>query len=318
MRVAASLFVAIVALGAQVPHARAQRYPSRPVQIYVGTTAGGAVDVMVRALAEDFGNAFGGSFIVVNKEGRNNTIAATQVARSSPDGYTLGFHGAGPFVSDLFTREGIPFELSRIDFLCQVVELPVAFAVQSDSPIKTIQQLVYAAKREPDKITVGSVGAGSVPTIALGLLERAAGVRFNKITYKGDGETVTALLGRHIDAAVPGLSTIANKGLPILAVSTKMRAASEPNVPTLTELGYPIVKVGMAGLYAPTGLANDIREKLAHTCSEVAAKGAKFRAVTSKLGQEVSYLGPEQWRARIIQDGQENKPIIEQLETSQQ
>jgi tripartite-type tricarboxylate transporter receptor subunit TctC len=318
MRVVARPLVMLIVLCALTLQAQSQQYPSRTVQIYVGTTAGGAVDVIARALAEDFGNVFGSSFVVINKEGRNNTIAATQVARSNPDGYNLGFNAAGPFVSDLHTREGIPFKLSDIDFICQLLELPVAFAVPSTSPIKSLQQLVEAAKREPGKLNVGSVGAGSVPSIALGLLERAAGVQFNKINYKGDGETVTALLGRHIDAAVPGLSTVANKGLPILAISSKARASSQPDVPTLSELGYPIVKVGMAGLYAPAGLPSDIRGKLSGACSDAASNGAKFRSVTANLGQQISYLGPEQWRARILEDGQENKPIMEQLELSRQ
>jgi tripartite-type tricarboxylate transporter receptor subunit TctC len=308
--------VALAFLCLTTPYAASQQYPSRNVQIIVGTTAGGAVDIMARALAEDFGNSFGATFVVLNKEGRNNTIAATQVARSAPDGYTLGFHAAGPFVSDLYTREGIPFTLSQIDFICQVVELPVAIAVQSASPFQSLRQLTEAAKREPGKITVGSVGAGSVPSIALGLLEKAAGVEFNKINYKGDGETVPALLGRHIDAAVPGLSTVANKGLPILAVSSKARAASQPNVPTLMELGLPIIKVGMAGLYAPAGLQPAVREQLWKACKQASLNGPKFRSITEKLGQEVSYLGPDEWRDQIIKDGQENKPIIERSEAS--
>ena len=300
----------------QAAPAFSQQYPSRTVQIFVGTTAGGAVDVMARALAEDFGNELGATFVVINKEGRNNTVAATQVARSSPDGYTLGFNAAGPFVSDLYTREGVPFKLSQIDFLCQLVELPVAVAVQATSPFKSLKDLVEAARREPGRITVGSVGAGSVPSIALSLLERTAGVQFNKIHYKGDGETVTALLGGHIDAAVPGLSTITNKGLPILAVSSKGRASSQPDIPTLTELGYPIVKVGMAGIYAPAGIPNEIRDRLSVSCRTAATSGVKFRAVTAKLGQEISYLGSQQWQGRIAEDGRENKPIVEQSETS--
>jgi tripartite-type tricarboxylate transporter receptor subunit TctC len=301
-------------LSLQIPPVLAQQYPLRTVQIYVGTSPGGAVDAVARALADDFGNALGGTFVVVNKEGRNNTIAATQVARSNPDGYTLGFNAAGPFVSDLFTREGIPFKLSQIDFLCQVLELPVAFSVPSTSPIKSISQLVEAAKRAPGAVNVGSVGAGSVPSIALALLERAAGLEFNKISYKGDADTVTALLGGQIDAAVPGLSTVANKGLPILAVSSASRVSSQPDVPTLKELGYPIVKEGMAGLYAPAGMSADIRERLATACRAAAKDGTKLRSVTAKLGQEISYLEPERWRNRLVEDAQENKPIIERME----
>ena len=296
--------------------ALSQQYPARPVQIFVGTTAGGAVDIIARALAEDFGSAIGGNFIVINKEGRNNTVAATQVARAAADGYTLGFNAARPFVSDLRTREGIPFELRQIDFLCQLLELPVAIAVPANSRFKTLKELIEAARREPGRINVGAVGAGSVPNLALGVLERVAGVQFNEIHYKGDGENVTALLGGHIDAAVPGLPTVANRGLPILAITSAERVASQPGIPTLKELGYPVVKVGMAGLYAPAGMPAEIRSRLVNACKDASVNGTKLHAVTGRLGQDISYLGPETWREHITADSLENKPIIEQLETA--
>ncbi|OJY43718.1 MAG: hypothetical protein BGP08_09320 [Rhizobiales bacterium 64-17] len=271
---------------------------------------------MARGLAEDLAKSVGGTFIVINKEGRNNTLAATQVARSNADGYTLGFNAAGPFVSDLHTREGIPFKVEQIDFLCQLVELPVAFAVAANSKYKSLPELLRAAKSAPQTINVGSVGAGSVPTLVLGLLERQAGVKFNNIHYKGDGELVTALLGGHIDAAVPGVSTVAGKGLPVLATSSEHRVPNLQDVPTLKELGYPIVKVGMAGLYAPAGMPPEVRSRLVKACSEIASNGEKFKVVAARLKQQISFLGPDRWKQRITEDSEENKPIIKQLESA--
>jgi tripartite-type tricarboxylate transporter receptor subunit TctC len=308
---AAALFVAFPSMS--IGPAFAEGYPERPVQIYVGTSAGGAVDTIARGLAQDMGQILGGTFIVVNRDGDNGTIAATQVVRSSPEGYALGFGAAGPFVSDPYRPEGVPYALDQVDFLCQLFEPAVALAVPRDSKIKSVPDFVAAAKREPGVLTVGTVGPGSVPNIAIALFEKEAGVEINKIPYKGDAENVTALLGGQIDAAVPGLTTVTGKGLPILGIFSSARAALYPEIPTMAELGYPVVKTGMVGLYAPKGLPESTRDRITNACREVAKSGPTLRSVAERLRQEVRYLDSAPWRARIIEDGHENQQVMQRL-----
>jgi len=309
--VAAALVIALP--GSATAPAFADGYPERAVQIYVGTSAGGAVDTIARGLAQDMGQMLSGAFVVVNKEGDNGTIAATQVVRSSPEGYTLGFGAAGPFVSDPYRPEGVPYTLDQVDFLCQLFEPAVALAVPRDSQIKSVADFVAAAKRAPGVLTVGTVGPGSVPNIAIALFEKEAAIQVNKIPYKGDAENVTALLGGQLDAAVPGLTTVTGKGLPILGIFSSTRAGLYPEIPTMTELGYPVVKSGMVGLYAPKGLPESTRDKLANACRDVAKSGPTLKSVAEKLRQEVRYLDPTAWRARIIEDGHENQQVMQRL-----
>jgi tripartite-type tricarboxylate transporter receptor subunit TctC len=290
----------------------ASDYPIRPIHIFVGTSAGGAVDIMARALAEDLGNALRGTFVVINKDGRNGTIAAEQVVTSKPDGYTLGFQAAGAFVSDPFTPEGVSYKIDDVDFLCQVFEPAVALAVQPDSPFKTVADVIQAAKQKPGAVSVGTVGPGSIPGIAVRLLEENAGIHLNQIPYSGDAQNVTALLGHQIDAAVPGLTTVTNKGVPILAIFSAQRSRSHSEIPTMKELGYPIVKVGMVGIYAPAGMPGSVRTKLVNACNAAHA-GPRLQEVSHKLGQDIIYLGPTEWRQHIMADRAENKVILDEL-----
>jgi tripartite-type tricarboxylate transporter receptor subunit TctC len=296
-----------------VSAASSQDYPVRPVQILVGTTAGGAVDVMARALAQDIAGQLGGAFVIISKPGRNGTLAATQVLRASPDGYTLGFQAAGAFVSDPYTPEGVPYNVDDADFLCQLFEPAVALAVPPDSKFKSVSDVVAAAKHDPGKLTIGTVGPGSIPGIAARLFERAAGIELNEIPYKGDAENVQALLAHDTDLAVPGLSTVANKGVAILASFSQSRSPSYPDIPTMKELGYPVVKFGMVGLFGPMGMPEAVRSRLVDACNEAAHDGKSVRDVSRSLGQEIAYVGPSEWRSRIKTDGAENKPILEQF-----
>ena len=302
-------------LGA-VSGSSAEDYPTRSIQIFVGTSPGGAVDAMARALADDMGKILGGTLVVANKPGHNGVLAAAQVVRSTPDGYSLGFHAAGAFVSDPYLPQGVPYRLDQVDFLCQVFELQVALAVPRNSPFKSVGDYIHAARLNPGKISVGTVGPGSIPGMTVKLLEKAAGIRLNQIPYKGDADNVTALLGNQIDSAVPGLSTVIHKGPPILGIFGAKRLVSHPNIPTFKELGYPVVKVGMVGLYAPTGLPAQVRTKLISACHATAESGARIHALSQKLGQDISYLDSAEWRKRIIADGKQNKVMLEQLSRS--
>jgi tripartite-type tricarboxylate transporter receptor subunit TctC len=304
--------VAILLLSA-TKLALAEEYPTRTIQVLVGTTPGGAVDVMARALAEDLGKSLHATLVVINREGANGTIAAGLVARANPDGYTLGFNAAGPFVSEPFMPEGVPYKLDDLDFVCQLFELSVVLAVPPSSSLKSVSSFVEAAKQAPGAVNVGTVGAGSVPSIALGLLEKSAGIQLTKVYYKGDGETVTNLLGGHIDAGVPGLSTVANKGAPLLGIFSATRDPTQPNLPTFKELGIPAVKVGMVGLYAPAGLPVQTKVKLEDACRAASQSGEVLQTTSQRLGQKISYLGSADWQSRLMADGKENKSIIQQL-----
>jgi tripartite-type tricarboxylate transporter receptor subunit TctC len=292
--------------------AQAQVFPSQPIRLMIGTPPGGVVDLLGRALGEGMSAHLGTPVVPITSVGANGTIAVAQVARSPADGYTVGFTGAGPFVSQPFMRNDLPFSTADIDFLCQVFELPVALVVPVDSPFRTLDDFVASAKARPGQVNVGHGGLGSVPQLAIAELEKAAQIKLNQVAYKGDADQTTAVMGKHLDAAVPGLSSVANKPVRVLATFAAERADTHPDVPTVKESGYGVVKVGMIGLYTRKGVPSPAREKLVAAC-KAGAESDVYRRASAKSGQSVKYLGPEQWSARISEDAQQNKRIVEAL-----
>ena len=292
--------------------AGADTFPARPIQMLIGTPPGGIADTVGRALAESMSKRLGGSVVVLNRDGANGVIAAGQVVAARPDGYTLGFQPAGAFVTQPFLNKNLPYTNADVDFLCQLFELPLAVAVAADAPFRSVGEIVEAARKRPGAVNVGHAGLGSIPQIGFSRLEQVASVKFNLVTFRGDGEILLNVLGRHVDVGAIGLATTSGKPVRVLSVFSGKRVASHPDVPTMSELGYPIVTEGMVGLYTRKGVPADVREKLVGACRDVAVSEEFVRA-TARANQAVSYLGPEQWTARIEADGRQNKAVIDSL-----
>ena len=292
--------------------AHSEPYPVRPIHFLIGTAVGGIADILGRVFAEGLSKKLGTPVVPINRDGANGVIAARQVVAARPDGYTIGFQPAGAFVSQPFLNKDLGYTDADIDFLCQVFELPLALAVPIDSPIRNIQELVEAAGKRPGELNVGHSGRGSIPQIGLARLEKVAGIRLNQVPFRGDGETTNNLLGRHLDAGAVGLTTLGGKPMRVLAVFSEKRVPSHPAVPTMMELGFPIVMGGMVGLYTRKGIPTEAREKLVSACKEVTLSEGYIRA-SAGANQPVSYLSPERWAARISIDSQQNKAAIEAL-----
>lgn len=308
-----AVVLALGVLAAGATHA--QNFPARPIQFLIGTSVGGIADTMGRALAEGMAKRLGVPVIPVNRDGANGVIAAGQVAAARPDGYTVGFQPAGAFVTQPFMNRNLPYTNADIDFLCQVFELPLALAVAADSPIRNVQDLVEAARKRPGEITVGTSGPGSIPHVGLSQLEKHGALKFNHIPYRGDGETINNVLGKHVDVGAIGLTTASGKAVRVLAVFSEKRVPTNADIPTMTELGIPVVTGGMVGLYSRKGMPADVREKLAGACKEAVSSEEVVR-VSTRANQPLTYLSPEQWTARIAADSQQNKSVIEALPPS--
>lgn len=291
--------------------ATAQSYPTRPVQMIIGSAVGGAPDLVGRALAEGMAATLGQPVVVVNREGAGMTIGAAAVLQAPPDGYVVGFSGTGPFISQPHLRD-LPYRATDVEFVCQAFELQVALAVHRDSTVRTLADLIAAARTAPGRFAVGHTGPASIPHIAVAQLETAAGIQINHIAYRGDGPLLQNLLGRHVDAGAIGLGSIGQNDLRVLAIFGTAREPMHPNVPTLTELGYPVVLSGMSGLYVPKGLPAPVRAALDRACA-AGMESAPVRAVSQRLNQPMSYLPGAQWTARLDAASAANKAVIDRL-----
>ncbi|SCK24073.1 Tripartite-type tricarboxylate transporter, receptor component TctC [Variovorax sp. HW608] len=266
----------------------ADSFPSKPIRILVGYTAGGAVDAVARAVGLRMSTILGQPVIVENKPGAGTNIAVKTLATSPPDGYTL-LLAANALAVNPSLFQPAPYDLDR-DFtpISLVGRVPVVFTVREDSEIKTLAQLVAAAKARPGGITVATPGNGSTPHLAMELFQHTAGLSLRHVPYKGGAPALTDVLGGHVDVvAVNALEALplAKAGrLRVLAVMSGERSAVLPGVPTVAESGYPGFEASVwYGFVAPAGLPKPVQARL-HEAVQKAIESNEVRDLLATAG----------------------------------
>ena len=247
--------------------AHAQNYPTKPITLIVPYPAGGANDMLGRLIGQKMSERLGQQFIVDNKPGAGTLIGATQVAKAVPDGYTLLVGGfASNSVSPLlFKAEYDP--IKDFEPIGMFGTAPTVIITYPNSPYKTIKDVVDAAKKKPGEILYGSSGNGSPLHMAGEMFTSQAGVQMTHVPYKGGSAHILDLIGGRLDVIFDTStnSTPLIKGGKVrpIAVSSKTRLPDFPDVPTLTESGYPDFSVnGWYALYAPAKTPKPIVDKL--------------------------------------------------------
>jgi tripartite-type tricarboxylate transporter receptor subunit TctC len=311
MNIRLTRFAAVYAL-AFAATAQAQTYPNKNVEVILPYAAGGGVDAMARAFAHEASRVTGQNWIVVNRDGAGGVVGFTALSRATPDGYTLAFSPASPMVNSPFVVKDMPFRNEQIEPLCQIFENVFSIAVRQESPIKSMQELIAKAKAEPGKISYGHAGAGSVPHMSVGALEKSLGVKFNPIAYRGDGPMLPQLIGGELDFGAPALSSIAGKNLRVLAVLSDKPNPAAPGAPAVTQLGYPAVTPGLNGLYAPAGTPRAVVEQLQGICQKVVESDG-FAKAAQGLQQVPAYLPAAQFKARLERTYKTNADLVPDL-----
>ena len=282
-------------------------YPSRPVLVINPWAPGGPSEAIIRPIADKLTQRLGQPFVIDSRGGANGTIGAAMVARAKPDGYTLLFSHVGPIAISPALPTGKPPYDSIKDFapITQIVSGSTVLVVRPDFPAKTLGELIEYARKNPGKVSYGSVGIGSTTHLAGNNLARLGGVEMVHVPYKGSAPINTDLLGGQITTAFVATSgvmgLILDGKLRPLAVSTTTRTGVLPNVPTVAET-YPGFEVNSwYGLMAPAGTPPAIVHKLQ---AEVAAI-LKLPEIAQKLkdsGLDPEGTTPEAYAAKIKED----------------
>jgi len=257
---------AAVAASSAAPLAFASgQYPSKPIRMVVGYAPGGTSDALARIVADKLGPRLGQQIIVENRPGAGGMLGTDYVAKSAPDGYTLLLATVGVSIYP-YIYQKVPFDLMR-DLLpiAQLVSAPNFVAVSATSPIKSVRELIEAAKAKPGTLTFASPGAGSTPFLSGEVFKQIAGVDMVHVPYKGSAPAVVDLISGTVtvmfdNATLPHIKSGRVRGL---AVSTASRSASAPDLPTLAESGlsgYDITS--WYGVIAPAGTPPDIARRL--------------------------------------------------------
>ncbi len=296
MGAAAGLAAGLVAAPAVL---RADTFPSRPVELVVGFAPGGGTDVTARTFAGYLSTELGSQVIVLNKPGASGEIALAGVARAKPDGYTLGVTNMPGLVTLPIERQ-TKFQLSDFDYVANLVSDPSAFSVQPDSPIKTLKDLIAAAKKDPGGVTFGSTGIGTDDHLCLVLFEQATGVRLNHVPFQGAGPMRTAVLGGQVTVAGLNVGEVApfQTQLRMIAQGGATRSRFAPDVPTFKEQGINVEMGSERGIIGPKGLPAEVMAKLSEATAKIMKNPEFLAKIESQYTQE-DYLPGPQWRERL-------------------
>lgn len=273
-----SIAVAVLAF-AMVGFARpsqAQDYPVRPITLVVPFAAGGGNDVIARLVAEKMSRTLGQQIIIDNKGGAGGSVGTRQVAKSPPDGYTLGLGGTGTLAiaPSLYPNAGYN---PRKDFapIGLIATGGMVVLVHPAVPIHSISELIAFAKKNPKQLNYASAGAGSGIHLAAVLFASLAGVELTHIPYKGTGPALNDLIGGHVglyfSSLAPAISQVKDNKVRALAVTAGKRSAQFPDLPTVIEAGLPGYEAVLRyGIVAPAGTPRPIVDKLAAAMKQVA------------------------------------------------
>ena len=285
------LAASVAALLVVAPEVIAQTYPSRPVAMIVPASAGGPTDAIARVLSERMTANLGGTVLVDNVAGAGGSIGVGKVARSAPDGYTLGIGQWSHYVLNGATY-ALQYDLLA-DFapVAMIVTGPLLLVSRKDLPANDLKGLIAWLKANPDKATAGTGGVGSPPHISGIFFQKMTGTQFQFVPYRGTAPAMRDLLAGQIDIMIDQASNVLPQlrggTIKAFAVTAKERLPSAPDVPTVDEAGLPGLYVSVwHGLWAPKGTPAEIIAKL--NAAIVKSLGeAGTREKLAALGQDI-------------------------------
>jgi tripartite-type tricarboxylate transporter receptor subunit TctC len=311
-----TLCLTLAALAVSPAQAQANAWPDKPVTIVVPFPPGGSTDSLARVLSPKLQEKLGQSFIVDNRAGATGTIGAGQVRRAAPDGYTLLVSSLGPFVIAPHLIKAMPYDaLKDFDLLTVAVQAPNVLVVPAASPLKSVADVIAAAKKDPGKMTLASSGNGSSDHLTAELFWLQTDTSGVHVPYKGGAPAIQDLLGGQVDASFQNVNAVLqhiNAGkLRAIAVTGDKRSAVLPNVPTLVESGVKGVDVySWQAVAAPRGLPADIKSKL-HGALVASLNDAAVKQKFAEVGIEVVANTPEQFATFQQQESARWKKVIE-------
>ncbi len=294
-------------------------YPSKPVQVIVPFPPGGVAELNARAATEVLGRILKQPFVLVNRPGAGGATGNALVANAKPDGYTLLAGLASMVVIPPAERLGGKEPSYQLEQLVPVALLsadPMMFIVRTESPLKTIQELIADAKSRPGKPSYASSGIYGNIHLAVEMLAHSANLNFLHVPYAGGGPANTAVLSGQVDFTLAGPASSAAfiKGgkARALAVTGLTRLASFPDVPTLKELGYDVDFNIWCGLLAPAGTPATVMQKLRDAMRQVSTD-ATFKTMMDRISTPIDYRDAPEFQRLYDSDAKRLAETIKRI-----
>jgi tripartite-type tricarboxylate transporter receptor subunit TctC len=290
-------------------------YPNRPVRILVPYGPGGVADTTVRLLAQKLNERLGQPFVIENRPGAGGILSSKAGASAAPDGYTLTLTGNGTAISKSLFKS-LPYDVLR-DFksVSVMAWLDLTIATKADGPLKTVSDIVAAAKKDPGKLNFGTIAPGSTQHLSAELFRLTGDLKVTMVTFRTTPDLVTALLRGDVDVGFDYLagfrSQMNDQMLRAVASTGEKRSPSTPDVPTVKESGIPdYVVTSWNAVSAPAGTPDEIVQFLSKEINE-ALKSPDIQAKALQFGLDARGTTPEEMQARMRADIEKWGAVIE-------
>jgi tripartite-type tricarboxylate transporter receptor subunit TctC len=304
-----ALVASVVAILLPAP-AAAQDYPSRPITLIVPYSAGGGNDLMARTAAEKMSKTLGQQIVIENRGGAGGSIATRQIAKSVPDGYTLGLGGTGTLAINPTLYGNVGYD-PRKDFapVGLIATSALVVCVHPSLPVRSIPDLIALAKKSPGTLTYASAGTGSGIHLGSEYFAASAGIKLTHVPYKGSSPALTDLIGGHVaiyfSSLPPAVALVKEGKVRALAVTSAKRSPIFPDLPTVAEAALPGYEAVLHyGIVAPAGTPRPIIDKLG-AALRAAVTSDELRSRLADDGAEPLASTPEEYAADI--DREETK-----------
>lgn len=281
-----------------LPHAAAQSYPSKPVQMIVPYTAGGGADVVMRAVSQRLAETWGKNVVVDNRAGASGMIGTEYVTKAEPDGYVLLGHTSS-YPATAAIREKLPFDPARsIVPVASVAKTPLVLAVHPSLPAKSVKELVALAKANPGKLNYSSAGTGGNNHFAASLFSMAAGISLTHIPYKGVAEAAISVMSGEVEmlfASSPAVSPQVKSGrLRALGVTSLEPSSLLPGLPAIAQSGVPGYSYELWwAIFAPAGMTAERKNFIAAAIAHLLTSADMKKFLADQSCEAWSITGPQ-------------------------
>ncbi|CCJ60168.1 tripartite tricarboxylate transporter substrate binding protein [Bordetella pertussis] len=295
---------------------QAEDFPARAITMIVPAAAGGNADITARLVGQEMSKQLGQPVVIENRVGAGGRIGTQAVVRAAADGYTIGYAHVGTLVLHRFLFKEQMYDIDKdLAPIGLVAETPNVIVVSQASPYRTLQDLIGASKAQPDRITMTSADPGTTSEVGVKLFIAQTGAGVRQIPYKATAAQLADLLGGHVDSMMenlpPLIGNLKDGRLRALAVTTRKRVASNPDVPTVAEQGYPDYEQGAwSALVAPAGTPPEALARLNQALNAALAAPAVSAELRSR-SQEPLGGPPAQVQAQVDKELPKWRSVIQ-------